>query len=141
MSSLLGLVRSRNEDIILSMNPSFFAFFPSFFYSILHRKKIIRNVDDLWPEVFYDMGLIESKVIRRILNVLSSISYRIPKMIIPVRRGYVKTLTDKYHIPADKIVVIEHGVDVQKFRPMAVKENENNSNMKEKSCNVFRKYI
>jgi len=114
-SSILALIHVRNIDVIYAMNPSFFVSFPAFIYKIFFRKKIIRNVDDLWPEVFYDMGLIKSRVFKKILDVFSKLSYKTADAITPISDGYVKILTQKYKIPKEKISVIEHGVDINKF--------------------------
>ena len=77
LSSILGLVYIRKVDVIFAMNPGFFAFFPALIYKVLFRKNIIRNVDDLWPEVFYDLGIVKSRFFKRILDFAASISYRI----------------------------------------------------------------
>ena len=129
LTSLLASRSIGKVDVIFSMNPSFFAFFPALAYSIFLRKNIIRNVDDLWPEVFYDLGIVRSTLFRKILDRVTRITYRIPKVIVPLSSGYVETLTGKYQIPIEKIKVIEHGVDMQRFRINAVSKN-NNSKMK-----------
>jgi N,N'-diacetylbacillosaminyl-diphospho-undecaprenol alpha-1,3-N-acetylgalactosaminyltransferase len=115
LSSLLPIWGSRHTDIIFAMNQNFFAFFPSLIYKILLNKRIIRNVDDLWPEVFYDLKIPGTRILRRVLDYAAWLSYRIPSAIIPVSEGYVPTLTTKYHIPKEKIHVIEHGVDTRRF--------------------------
>jgi glycosyltransferase involved in cell wall biosynthesis len=116
LSSLLALSLVKRAEIIFAMNPSFFAFYPALIYSMFTRKRIVRNVDDLWPEVFYDMGIVKSSLFRRLLDKVSYLSYRIPKIIVPVSNGYIRTLTDKYKVPKEKIHVIEHGVDITKFK-------------------------
>jgi colanic acid biosynthesis glycosyl transferase WcaI len=116
-SSLLALGKVRNANIVLAMNPSFFAFFPARIYGLLLRKNIVRNVDDLWPEVFYDQGIVQSKTLKRILDWISKLSYTIPKIVIPLSHGYVDVLIEKYRIPQEKIIVIEHGVDTKRFKP------------------------
>src|SRR5919197_2589268 len=125
-SCLLGFFYIKNIDVIFAMNPNFFAFYPAFIYKIFLRKKIIRNVDDLWPEVFYDLGIIKSPIFKRILDFIASISYRIPVAIIPVSHGYVQTLIKKYKVPQQKIVVIEHGVDIKIFHTLE-RNNPHNS--------------
>ena len=69
----------------------------------------------MWPEAFYDLGIVKSRFFKRILDFVASISYRIPVAIIPISHGYVQTLITKYRIPQEKITVIEHGVDTRKF--------------------------
>jgi colanic acid biosynthesis glycosyl transferase WcaI len=128
-SSILGLLytRRRNIDIIFSMNPNFFAFYIAFIFKIFFRKNIIRNVDDLWPEVFYDLGIVKSSVLKRILDFVARISYHIPVAIIPVSEGYVQTLVTKYNISLQKIFVIEHGVDTKVFRSLKTNRSNNNN--------------
>jgi glycosyltransferase involved in cell wall biosynthesis len=112
------------------MNPNLFAFLPALIYKVLFRKNIIRNVDDLWPEAFYDLGIVKSRFFKKILDFAASISYQIPVAIIPLSHGYVQTLITKYHIPEEKIMVIEHGVDTMKFHRFKKSSSINNSNKK-----------
>jgi len=64
-SSLIGIFYVKKIDVIFAMNPSFFVASPALIYKILFLKKIIRNVDDLWPEVFYDLGIIKSNFFKK----------------------------------------------------------------------------
>ncbi len=104
-SSFFGSLKVKNFDIIISMNPNLFSFLPSLFCHYIRRREIIRNVDDLWPEVFYDLGIVKSKFLKKILDFFASKSYNIPKMIIPVSEGYVHTIENKYGISKSKILV------------------------------------
>jgi glycosyltransferase involved in cell wall biosynthesis len=135
-SCIFGLFYiKRNIDVIFAMNPNFFAFYPAFIYNILFHKKIIRNVDDLWPEVFYDLGIVKSRIIKRVLDFIACLSYRIPVAIIVVSPGYVETLITKYNVPQQKIVVIEHGVDTNIFHSLERNKysNYNHQNKKMKT--------
>ncbi|MGH9987745.1 MAG: glycosyltransferase, partial [Nitrososphaeraceae archaeon] len=101
LTSLLAFRSIDKVDVIFSMNPSLFGFFPSLAYSTFLRKNIIRNVDDLWPEVFYDMGIVKSAIFKKILDSITKMTYRIPKIIVALSVGYVETLTSKYQIPQE----------------------------------------
>lgn len=114
-SSLFGLFYVKKIDIIFAMNPNLFSFFSAWVYKVIFRKNVIRNVDDLWPEAFYELGIIKSKSIKKILDFLTRITYNKSAVIIPACEGYVKTISSKYHIPLKKIVVIEQGVDTEIF--------------------------
>jgi len=122
ISSTFALRHVKKFELIFAMNPNFFSFYAANFYRILFRKNIIRNVDDLWPEVFYDLGIVRSTLSKKILDFFSKISYSIPKFIIPISDGYTDILISKYKISKNKIEVIEHGVDTTKF----VKSNHEN---------------
>jgi len=109
--SIFGLFSVEKPDIIFAMNPNIFSFFPANFASKIFGKPIIRNVDDLWPEVFYELGIVKSSLAKRILNYITKITYQVPCAIIPVSEGYVNTIIKKYNVPPNKIHVIPHGVD------------------------------
>jgi glycosyltransferase involved in cell wall biosynthesis len=128
--SLFAVRYIRRVDVIFAMNPNLFAFFAALPYKILFRKQIIRNVDDLWPEVFYALGIVRSRVFKRMLDFVAGLSYRIPCAIIPVSQGYVDTLVTKYRVPKEKISVIEHGVDIMKFHILAANSSMEISNKK-----------
>ena len=115
LSSLFAIRYVKNSDVIISMNQNIFGFFPSYVINLFLRKPIIRNLDDLWPEVFYDLGIVKSKPIKKILDYFAKKSYEIPKAITPISKGYVNTLITKYNINKEKIFVIEQGVDLKKF--------------------------
>lgn len=116
LSSLMAIGRIKRPNIIIAMNPNLFSFFSAIVYRIVYRRRIIRNVDDLWPEVFYDLGIVKSRVARKFLDIAAKLSYHHSSSLIPVSEGYVKTLVEKYDVPLEKITVIEHGVDLNKFR-------------------------
>jgi colanic acid biosynthesis glycosyl transferase WcaI len=109
----------KRADVIFAMNPSLFCAFAAFWYKIRFNRPVIRNVDDLWPEVFYDLGVVKSRSLKKLIDFVSKISYSVSSAITPLSCGYVDTLTTKYRIPIEKITVIEHGVDIRKFH-MAV---------------------
>jgi len=126
-SVVIGLFFVRKIDVIFAMNPSFLVAFPAFFSKIILRKNIVRNVDDLWPEVLYDLGIIKSRFVKKILDFFSKLSYKVSSAIIPISHGYVETLITKYHLSNEKIFVIEHGVDIKKFEKlMAIKPSNDN---------------
>ena len=112
------------------MNPTFLVVSPAIFCKIIFRKPILRNVDDLWPEVLYELGIVKSKFIKKILDYFSKISYKVAAAIIPVSHGYVETLLTKYQIPKEKIFVIEHGVDIKEFQNITKQNTKSNEEKK-----------
>jgi glycosyltransferase involved in cell wall biosynthesis len=111
ISALYALLFVGKVDVIWAANPNLFSFFPAILYSFVKRKPIVRNVDDLWPEVFYELGIVRSKLMRKILDFLSWLSYVVPEAITPISAGYKRVIVEKYGVYADKIHVIEVGVE------------------------------
>jgi glycosyltransferase involved in cell wall biosynthesis len=131
-SSILGFFYIKEHiDVIFAMNPNFFAFYAALIYKILFRKKIIRSVDDLWPEVFYDLGIVKSPILKGILDFLASVSYRIPVALIPVSTGYVQTLITKYNVPRQKIV------DTNIFHSLDRNNSSNDSHHNKKTKTIM----
>jgi glycosyltransferase involved in cell wall biosynthesis len=110
-SSLFALPFVNKVDVVWGANPNLFSFFPSYVYGLLKRVPIVRNVDDLWPEVFYELGYVKSKFARKLLHLLAWLSYAVPAAITPISRGYKRNIVTKYGIPPEKIHVVEVGVE------------------------------
>lgn len=111
VSSLFALPFVSGFDVIFAANPNLFCFYSAIVYSFIKRKPVVRNVDDLWPEVFYELGLVQSGLMQKVLDLLAWLSYVVPVAITPVSAGYKRRITEKYKVCADKVHVIEVGVD------------------------------
>ena len=112
LSSLFALPFIGHVDVVWGANPNLFSFFPSFVYGVAKRVPIVRNVDDLWPEVFYELGYVKTKLARKALDFMAWLSYVVPSAITPISEGYKRLIISKYGIPSEKIHVIEVGVDI-----------------------------
>jgi len=124
VSSLFALPFVGKVDAIWAANPNLFCFYSALAYGFAKRKPIIRNVDDLWPEVFYEMGIVRSKLIRLLLDFLAKVSYVLPAAVTPVSAGYKRRIVDKYRLSKKKVHVIEVGVD--SVRPLVSGSEERN---------------
>jgi len=111
VSSLFALPFVGKVDVVWGANPNLFSFFPSFVYGVVKRVPIVRNVDDLWPEVFYELGYVQSKFAQKALDFLAWLSYVVPAAVTPISEGYKRSIVAKYGISPDKVRVIEVGVE------------------------------
>lgn len=111
VSSLFALPFVGKADVVWAANPNLFCFFSALVYGLAKRKPIVRNVDDLWPEVFYEMGIVRSRLMRMLLDFLAKLSYIVPAAITPISVGYKRRIVEKYGVSAEKVHVIEVGVD------------------------------
>lgn len=123
VSSLFALPFVGKIDVVWGANPNLFSFFPSFVYGVARRVPIVRNVDDLWPEVFYELGYVKSTISRKLLNFLAWLSYVIPAAITPISMGYKCCIVAKYGVSPEKVHVVEVGVD-------SVKPSNSDENLK-----------
>ena len=115
ISSLFPLF-SQKPDVIFASEPNLFSIIPAFFYSKLRGGKVIRVVDDLWPEVIYERGLLKTKFFQKLLDKLAHFSYTFPRYILPLTEEAKTHIMKFYKINPKKIIVMEHGVDTDIFK-------------------------
>jgi glycosyltransferase involved in cell wall biosynthesis len=117
VSSLFALPLVGKIDVIWTANPNIISIFPSIIYAIVKRCPIVQNVDDLWPEELYELGMLSEKSpLAKFAELLAKFSYKISKAITPISPGYVKVICGKYSINPNKVYVIRAGVDINKFK-------------------------
>ena len=116
VSSLFALPFVGKVDVVWGANPNLFSFFPGVVYGAVKRVPIVRNVDDLWPEVFYELGYVKSGFAKKVLDFLAWLSYSVPAAVTPISEGYKRFIVSKYGVSPEKIHVVEVGVD--KVKPI-----------------------
>ena len=115
VSSLFALPFTGKVDIIWTANPNILGVFPSLIYKVANRCKIVQNVDDLWPEALYDLGLDPKSLLARFGEFVARIAYKVSSGITPISPAYVDVLLRKYGVDQKKIFVVLAGVDANKF--------------------------
>ena len=124
LASLFALPIAGGADVIWAANPNLFAFFPALIYSFVKKKPIVRNVDDLWPEVFYDLGIVKSRILRRLLDGIARLSYIVPAAITPISSAHKSRIVEKYKVGKNKIHVVEVGVEVARSEPRSTTKDD-----------------
>ena len=116
MELFLKIFNSPAELIILS-SPPFFTVCWGAFAAIIRGKRYILDVRDLYPEVFFEMGLInESSFLGRIAKYITRFIYLRSHNIMTVTDGLVSEIK-KYSIHSDKITLARNGYDPERFYP------------------------
>jgi len=110
-SSLFALPFVGGVDVVWAANPNLFGFYSAVVYGFVKRKPIVRNVDDLWPEVFYELGYVKSKFAQKVLDFMAWLSYVVPAAVTPISAGYKRWIVSKYGVYPEKVYVVEVGVD------------------------------
>jgi glycosyltransferase involved in cell wall biosynthesis len=115
ISSLFPIFLLGKIDIIWAANPNVISMFPSYIYKKLKRSPLIQNVDDLWPEVLYDLGVKKASMLARFGVVIANITYNMASAITPISSSYSLILKRKYHVESNRINVLQAGVDLTRF--------------------------
>lgn len=116
VSSLFALPFVGKVDVVWAANPNVISFYPSFVYRIVKRCPLVQNVDDLWPEALYDLGVSEKCFVAKLGELMARTAYRFASLITPISPDYVNTITNKYQTSKSKICVVPAGVDLDKFK-------------------------
>lgn len=114
-SSLLAYPFVGRVSAVFASNPQTLVAFPGAIFSRLLGGGLILNVDDLWPESLYDLGMLKSGIGHGIGDLIARTAYSLVDSITPISLGYVETLTKKYLVSRSKIKVIPGGVDMNLF--------------------------
>jgi colanic acid biosynthesis glycosyl transferase WcaI len=115
ISSLFALPFAGRADVVWAANPNIIAVFPSLVYKLANRCKIVQNVDDLWPEALYDLGVNRESLFAKIGEFIAKVAYTLSSAVTPISPAYTDVLLEKYGVDSGKIFVVPAGVDPGKF--------------------------
>jgi len=115
VSSVFSLPLVRRVDVVFASNPQILSLFPAFVYGVLHRCPVVLNVDDLWPESLYDLGMLNSEMLRKFGEFIARVAYLLADAITPISPSYVEPIVNKYRIEKCKVVVVPGGVDLSYY--------------------------
>lgn len=114
-SSLFALPFVGIVDIVWAANPNIISFYPSLIYKIVKGCPLVQNVDDLWPEALYDLGMPRRAFLAKLGEFMARIAYRFASAITPISPAYVHVITNKYEADKGKVHVVPAGVDLDRF--------------------------
>jgi len=115
VSSLFALPFVGSVDVVWAANPNVISFYPGLIYRLVKRCRLAQNVDDLWPEALYDLGLSSRCFVVRLGEFLAGIAYRFASAVTPISPAYVDVITNKYEADERKVYVVRAGVDLDRF--------------------------
>ena len=114
-SSLFALPFVGKVDVVWAANPNIISFYPGLIYRGVKRCLLVQNVDDLWPEALYDLGMSQRSFLARLGEFMAETAYRLAWAITPISPAYVDVITNKYEVNSIKVFVVPAGVDLDRF--------------------------
>lgn len=115
VSSLFGLPVVHKSEVVLASNPNIIAMIPSLMYKLLNNCSIVQNVDDLWPEALYDLGMSDKSPIAKLGEFIAKMTYGFASAITPISPAYITVLKEKYAVSSSKVCVVLAGADLSMF--------------------------
>lgn len=125
-SSLCALPAVGKVDVIWASNPNIIAMIPSLWYKLFNNCNVVQNIDDLWPEALYDLGMNKQSLKAKIAELIAKVTYHYASVLTPISPAYVPILTEKYAVLPEKIHVVVAGVDLSIFPEKNIVKDSNN---------------
>jgi colanic acid biosynthesis glycosyl transferase WcaI len=116
-SALTGVFQSR-PDVVIASSPQLLVGLSGWWLAFCKRVPFVFEVRDLWPESLSAVNAgSEESWLHRGLAKVARFLYRKANGIVVVTPAFKDHLIRRWQTPADKISVIENGVETSLFRP------------------------
>jgi len=90
MFSLFALPFVGCVGVVWAANPNVFSVYSALVCGFFKVCSVVQNVDDLWPEELYNLGMLKSRMLRRVAEFVSRFAYRASVAITPISPAYVR---------------------------------------------------
>jgi glycosyltransferase involved in cell wall biosynthesis len=114
---LFSSPRLETIDVAVGTSPTFFAAMAAKSGAKRFAAPFVMEVRDLWPAIFVDLGVITSRRVIRLLEAWELALYRAATRVVTVTESFRENLIAR-GVPAEKVVTIRNGADVEFWRPL-----------------------
>ena len=105
-------------DVVIATSPQLLVGLSGWWVAKLKRVPFILEVRDLWPESLAAVGVgTPYSALQRVLGRIASFLYRKADHIVVVTPAFREHLISVWHIPPQKISVVQNGVETKLFSP------------------------
>ena len=108
--------RLRRYDLLYVYHPPITISIPAGLLSVLRRRPMLYDVQDLWPQAGVAAGAIRQGALFRFMDIWAKFIYRSSAHITVIAPEFKSTLTD-LGVLAEKITVIPNWTDEECFKP------------------------
>ena len=122
ISTLAGIFNRFKPDVILAPSPPLTIGVSAWFLGLWHHCPFIYNVQEIYPDVAVNLGVLRSGFVIKLLQNLERFVYAKARSLAVISVGMANCIRSK-GVPEEKIHVIPNFVDVKDFRPLP-KDNE-----------------
>jgi colanic acid biosynthesis glycosyl transferase WcaI len=128
LSSAAAGLFARRPDVLIATSPQLLVGLSGWWLARAKRVPFVFEVRDLWPESLAAVGVSSRhSPLNRSLGAIAKFLYQRSDHIVVVTPAFREYLIEHWKIPAEKLSIVENGVETDLFRPEAV-----NPTLKEK---------
>jgi glycosyltransferase involved in cell wall biosynthesis len=106
----------RGSDVVIVSSPTLFSVVAAWLIALRVRAPYVFEVRDLWPAIFVELGVIQSRFAIACLEQLELFLYRRASAVVTVTRAFADYIARRGIAPG-KLHVIPNGVDLAAFQP------------------------
>ena len=118
LSSAIRGLGLKRPDVVIATSPQLLVALSGWWLAKVKRVPFIFEVRDLWPESLVAVGATrEGALLHRVLKNIAGFLYRRADRIVVVTPAFQDHLIRFWRVPADKISIVENGVETDLFRP------------------------
>lgn len=116
-AALRGMTLPR-PDVIIATSPQLLVGLAGWCIAFARQIPLVFEVRDLWPESLAAVGVgDENSLLHRALSAIANFLYRCADHIVVVTPAFKDFLIQKRQVPAEKISVVENGVETDQVSP------------------------
>jgi colanic acid biosynthesis glycosyl transferase WcaI len=105
-------------DVVIGTSPQLLVALSGWWLAWWKRVPFVFEVRDLWPESLAAVGAgREGSALHRALGAIAGFLYRRSDHIVVVTPAFKDHLIEHWEVPAQKISIVENGVETDLFRP------------------------
>ena len=116
-AALRGLTLPR-PDVIIATSPQLLVGLAGWWIAFAREIPFVFEVRDLWPESLAAVGVgTENSLLHHTLAGIARFLYERADHIVVVTPAFKDCLIENWHVPAEKISIVENGVETEVFAP------------------------
>jgi colanic acid biosynthesis glycosyl transferase WcaI len=106
----------RRSDVVIGTSPQLLVALAAWWIARVRGGHFVFEVRDLWPESLAAVGVGgKESLLNRAIGKVAGFLYRRSDLIVVVTPAFKTHLVEHWHVPAEKIAVVENGVDTELF--------------------------
>jgi glycosyltransferase involved in cell wall biosynthesis len=111
-------------DVIIASSPQLLVGLSGWWIAFVRQLPLIFEVRDLWPESLTAVGVgDENSLLHQALAAVANFLYRRSDLIVVVTPAFKEHLIQHWQVPAQKISIVENGVETDLFAPASSAAN------------------
>jgi len=120
MSAALRGLSVPRPDVVIATSPQLLVGLAGWWIAFARQIPFIFEVRDLWPESLTAVGIgSEDSLLHQTLAGIAGFLYERANRIVVVTPAFKDRLLRDWHVPGEKIAIVENGVETDLFSPSA----------------------